>query len=77
MSTPASCRLLGCRWEYRADDRFLRRRCVRGCGGEASHEFRRAADATRLAAYLGTDDPQPFDQPVARFRSAVAAVVHH
>ena len=75
MSTSTSCRILGCRWQYSADDQVLRRCCVRGCGNQAAHRFRRSEDAARLASYLGTDDPQPFDEPLARVRSAVSTAV--
>ena len=51
-----SCRLLGHRYRFRAEDRTMRWECERGCGAGGAKEYASAADATRYAAAFDRED---------------------
>ncbi len=58
-SRPFACRVLGCAWEFRAEDDVVSWTCARGCGGGGRERTSGAEEAARLLRQLDRGRPGP------------------
>ncbi|GEL19025.1 hypothetical protein [Pseudonocardia asaccharolytica] len=59
MSRPVACRVLGCRWDFRAAGDTVMWTCARGCGGGGRACTAGAEEAQRLVRQLDRGRPGP------------------
>jgi hypothetical protein len=54
-----TCRVLGCRFRFGAEDRMLRWWCQRGCPSGGEKQYPSRAEAERMAAALDREPRSP------------------
>ncbi|MCF6524939.1 hypothetical protein [Streptomyces sp. JJ36] len=72
MGRPLACRLLGCTWDFRAEDAEVLWTCARGCGRGGHAPTAGPEAAARLVRQLERGRPGP---PLSLL-SAMAGTVH-